>query len=101
VNALGNPPVRFDEGDVETELRQGYLGTARRKGRTTIQTTLRRRGKLTQAENRRFKNSDFIERSTIDVQFFDGLTTRKIPSGRVLKEFFNRICQKLNNILYI
>ena len=25
--------VLFDEGDVETELRQGYLGTARRKGR--------------------------------------------------------------------
>jgi hypothetical protein len=26
-------PVRFDEGDVETGLRHGYLGTVRRKGR--------------------------------------------------------------------
>ena len=37
----GNPPVRFDEGDVETGLRQGYLGTVRRKGRTTDKPNLR------------------------------------------------------------
>jgi hypothetical protein len=29
----GDLQVRFDERDVETELWQGYLGTARRKGR--------------------------------------------------------------------
>jgi hypothetical protein len=34
----GDLHVRFDERDVETELWQGYLGTARRKGRQ--QTTL-------------------------------------------------------------
>ena len=32
----GNPPVRFDEGDVETESRLGYLGTAKRKRRQQI-----------------------------------------------------------------
>src|SRR5713226_9516449 len=29
----GNPHVRFDERDVETELWSSHLGTARRKGR--------------------------------------------------------------------
>jgi hypothetical protein len=29
----GNPHVRFDERDVETEPWTGYLGTAKRKGR--------------------------------------------------------------------
>ena len=31
--------VRFDEGDVETELRRGYSGTARRKGRQQTNRT--------------------------------------------------------------
>ena len=35
----GNPPVRFDERDVETELRRGYSGTARRKGRQQTNRT--------------------------------------------------------------
>lgn len=32
----GNPHVRFDEREVETEACQGYLGTGRRKGRKQI-----------------------------------------------------------------
>ena len=32
----GSLHVRFDEGGVETGLRQGYLGTARRKGRQPL-----------------------------------------------------------------
>jgi hypothetical protein len=32
----GNLHVRFDEGGVETGLGQGYLGTARRKGRRPL-----------------------------------------------------------------
>ena len=39
----GNPHVRFDEGDVETELWCGYLGTARRKGWQQIDQTYRHR----------------------------------------------------------
>jgi hypothetical protein len=35
--------VRFDEGDVETELRRGYSGTARRKGRQQTNQTYRHR----------------------------------------------------------
>ena len=39
----GDPPVRFDEGDVETEPWLGYSGTARRKGRQQIDPTYRHR----------------------------------------------------------
>jgi hypothetical protein len=35
----GNLHVRFDEGDVETELRRGYWGTVRRKGRQQTHLT--------------------------------------------------------------
>src|SRR5580692_8490325 len=35
----GELHVRFDERDVETELRPGYLGTARRKGRQQTNQT--------------------------------------------------------------
>jgi len=35
----GNLQVRFDERDVETELRRGYSGTARRKGREQTNRT--------------------------------------------------------------
>jgi hypothetical protein len=38
--------VRFDERVVETELRQGYLGTARRKGRQQTNRTYRHRATL-------------------------------------------------------
>jgi hypothetical protein len=36
----GNPHVRFDERDVETESRQGYWGTAKRKRRQTVKLNL-------------------------------------------------------------
>src|SRR5262249_18531825 len=39
----GDPHVRFDERDVETELWSGYLGTARRKGRQQITRAYRHR----------------------------------------------------------
>src|SRR5262245_56513353 len=35
----GDLHVRFDERDVETELRRGYAGTARRKGRQQTNRT--------------------------------------------------------------
>src|SRR5262245_53297606 len=35
----GDLHVRFDERDVETELRRGYTGTARRKGRQQTNRT--------------------------------------------------------------
>jgi len=35
----GNLQVRFDEGNVETELWHGYLGTAKRKGRKQTNRT--------------------------------------------------------------
>ena len=41
----------------------------------------------------RVKNTDLIERSTIDECLsVDGLMTYTILFGRVLKEFFNTIC---------
>ena len=39
----GDLHVRFDERDVETELRRGYSGTARRKGRQQTNQTYRHR----------------------------------------------------------
>src|SRR5712691_9552372 len=39
----GNPHVRFDERDVETELWSSHLGTARRKGRKQTCPAYRRR----------------------------------------------------------
>lgn len=54
--------VRFDEGNVETELRPDYLGTARRKGRKQTNqtycyraTSLLYRGLANRTFNRRFR----------------------------------------------
>ena len=52
----GDLQVRFDERDVETELRRGYSGTARRKGRTQTNRTYRHR-----ATSRLYR---FVYRST-------------------------------------